>query len=106
MRGQRRFSSDPRPLRDVDEVQEYAESFAGRDLKPLVTLIDSEGVDYLRLILTRVAPEDEATTSFPPSTAPKASNGTASSSPATSNSRMTKASSRWPQRKCDCSMSP
>ncbi|CAG2159735.1 3'-5' exonuclease [Cupriavidus numazuensis] len=43
-----------------DEVQEYAESFAGRDLKPLVTLIDSEGVDYLRLILSRVAPETEA----------------------------------------------
>lgn len=43
-----------------DEVQEYADSFAGRDLKPLVKLIDSEGVDYLRLILTRVCPEDEA----------------------------------------------
>lgn len=43
-----------------EEVQEYAESFAGRDLKPLVTLIDNEGVDYLRLIHTRVFPEDEA----------------------------------------------
>ncbi|QET04037.1 ATP-dependent helicase (plasmid) [Cupriavidus pauculus] len=43
-----------------DEVQEYADSFAGRDLKPLVKLIDDEGVDYLRLILTRVSPEDEA----------------------------------------------
>ncbi|WP_243736988.1 3'-5' exonuclease [Cupriavidus sp. L7L] len=42
------------------KVQEYAQSFAGRDLKPLVTLIDNEGVDYLRLILTRVSPEDEA----------------------------------------------
>ncbi|CAG9186039.1 3'-5' exonuclease [Cupriavidus pampae] len=43
-----------------DEVQEYADSFAGRDLKPLVKLIDDEGVDYLRLILTRVSPENEA----------------------------------------------
>lgn len=43
-----------------EEVQEYAESFSGRDLQPLVKLIDSEGVDYLRLILTRVTPEAEA----------------------------------------------
>lgn len=43
-----------------EEVQEYAESLAGRDLQPLVKLIDSEGVDYLRLILTRVSPESEA----------------------------------------------
>ncbi|WP_020201351.1 3'-5' exonuclease [Cupriavidus sp. WS] len=43
-----------------EDVQEYAESFAGRDLLPLVKLIDNEGVDYLRLILSRVSPEAEA----------------------------------------------
>nr|WP_315593839.1 3'-5' exonuclease [uncultured Cupriavidus sp.] len=43
-----------------EEVQEFSESLAGRDLQPLVKLIDSEGVDYLRLILTRVSPEKEA----------------------------------------------
>ncbi|SDD58084.1 UvrD/REP helicase N-terminal domain-containing protein [Cupriavidus sp. YR651] len=43
-----------------EEVQDYADSLAGRDLQPLVKLIDSEGVDYLRLILTRVSPEKEA----------------------------------------------
>lgn len=43
-----------------EEVQEYADSFAGRDLLPLVKLIDNEGVDYLRLILSRISPETEA----------------------------------------------
>jgi UvrD-like helicase C-terminal domain/AAA domain len=61
MRGQRvAFPATLALFETWDEVQEYAESFAGRDLKPLVSLIDNEGVDYLRLILTRVSPEDEA----------------------------------------------
>lgn len=43
-----------------EDVQDYAESFAGRDLLPLVKLIDEHGVDYLRRLLASVSPEDGA----------------------------------------------
>jgi len=61
MRGQRiGYPASLALFETWEEVQEYAESFAGRDLQPLVKLIDNEGVDYLRLILSRVSPEAEA----------------------------------------------
>lgn len=61
MRGQRiSYPSTLSLFETWKDVQEFADSFAGRDLKPLVNLIDSEGVDYLRLILTRVSPENKA----------------------------------------------
>ena len=61
MRGERVFYPAALALFETwEEVQEYAESFAGRDLQPFVKLIDNEGVDYLRLILTRVTPEKDA----------------------------------------------
>ncbi|CAG9180347.1 ATP-dependent DNA helicase Rep [Cupriavidus laharis] len=42
------------------DVQEYAESFAGRDLQPLVKLIDEQGPAYLRQLLAAIAPEEQA----------------------------------------------
>jgi len=61
MRGERiSFPASLALFETWEDVQEYAESFAGRDLQPLVRLIDNEGVDYLRLILSRVSPESEA----------------------------------------------
>ena len=42
------------------EVQDYADSFAGRDLKPFVKLIDDEGIPYVRQLLSTVSPESEA----------------------------------------------
>ncbi|CAN7777899.1 UvrD-helicase domain-containing protein [Cupriavidus necator] len=42
------------------DVQEYAESFAGRDMQPLVKLIDEQGPTYLRQLLAAVAPEEQA----------------------------------------------
>lgn len=61
MRGQRiGYPASLALFETWEDVQEYAESFAGRDLQPLVNLIDNEGVDYLRLILTRVSPEADA----------------------------------------------
>ncbi|WP_427308574.1 3'-5' exonuclease [Cupriavidus sp. H39] len=61
MRGQRiGYPATLALFESWEEVQEHAESFAGRDLQPLVKLIDNEGVDYLRLILTRVSPEADA----------------------------------------------
>jgi len=38
----------------------YASSFAGRDLLPVVQIIDREGIDYLRTLLSRISPEDKA----------------------------------------------
>lgn len=61
MRGQRiSYPSSLALFETWEEVQEFSESLAGRDLQPLVKLIDSEGVDYLRLILSRISPENEA----------------------------------------------
>lgn len=42
------------------DVQDYAKSYAGRDLLPVVQIIDREGTDYLRQLLARVTPEGEA----------------------------------------------
>ena len=42
------------------DVREYAESFAGRDLQPLVKLIDEQGPTYLRQLLAAIAPEEAA----------------------------------------------
>jgi len=42
------------------DVQEYARGQAGRDLLPIVMLIDNHGTDYLRDLLARVSPESEA----------------------------------------------
>jgi superfamily I DNA/RNA helicase len=33
---------------------------AGRDLLPVVQIIDREGTDYLRTLLSRISPEDKA----------------------------------------------
>ncbi|MFC0402984.1 3'-5' exonuclease [Paraburkholderia rhizosphaerae] len=42
------------------DVQEYARSYAGRDLLPIVQIIDREGTDFLRALLSRISPESEA----------------------------------------------
>jgi hypothetical protein len=38
-------------------VQDYASSYAGRDLLPIVQIIDREGTAFLRDMLSRVSPE-------------------------------------------------
>ncbi|MFM0665008.1 3'-5' exonuclease [Paraburkholderia sediminicola] len=42
------------------DVQEYARGHAGRDLLPIVQLIDNHGTDYLRDLLSRVSTEKDA----------------------------------------------
>ncbi|WGS55045.1 ATP-binding domain-containing protein (plasmid) [Paraburkholderia sp. D15] len=42
------------------DVQEYARGQAGRDLLPIVQLIDNHGTDFLRELLARVSSEKEA----------------------------------------------
>jgi UvrD-like helicase family protein len=61
MRGERTFSPASLALFETwRDVQEYANSYAGRDLLPIVQIIDREGTDYLRALLSRVTPEAEA----------------------------------------------
>ncbi|BCF95283.1 3'-5' exonuclease [Paraburkholderia largidicola] len=61
MRGERTFSPASLALFETwRDVQEYAASYAGRDLLPLVQIIDREGIAYLRDMLSRASPEAEA----------------------------------------------
>lgn len=61
MRGQRTFTPASLALFETwRDVQDYANSFAGRDLLPIVQIIDREGTGYLRGLLSRVTPEAEA----------------------------------------------
>lgn len=61
MRGQRTFSPASLALFETwRDVQEYAASYAGRDLLPIVQIIDREGTAFLRDMLSRVSPESEA----------------------------------------------
>jgi hypothetical protein len=61
MRGQRTFTPASLALFESwQDVQDYASSLAGRDLLPVVQIIDHEGTAYLRQLLSRVTPESEA----------------------------------------------
>lgn len=61
MRGQRAWRPTSLALFESwRDVQTYAESFAGRDLFPIVNLIDQQGTDYLRGLLERISPEEHA----------------------------------------------
>lgn len=61
MRGERTFSPALLALFETwRDVQEYAASYAGRDLLPIVQIIDREGTVFLRDMLSRVSPENEA----------------------------------------------
>jgi superfamily I DNA/RNA helicase len=61
MRGQRAWRPTSLALFESwKDVQTYAESFAGRDLFPIVNLIDQQGTDYLRGLLERISPEQTA----------------------------------------------
>jgi hypothetical protein len=61
MRGQRAYSPASLALFESwRDVQEYAASYAGRDLLPIVQIIDREGTAYLRELLSRASPEAEA----------------------------------------------
>jgi hypothetical protein len=61
MRGERTFSPSSLALFETwRDVQEYAASYAGRDLLPIVQIIDREGTAYLRAMLSRASPETEA----------------------------------------------
>ena len=61
MRGERAFRPASLALFETwREVQDYAASFAGRDLLPIVQIIDREGTDYLRDLLSRATPEADA----------------------------------------------
>jgi hypothetical protein len=61
MRGQRTFSPASLALFETwRDVQQYAATHAGRDLLPVVQLIDREGTAYLRDLLSRASPEAEA----------------------------------------------
>jgi hypothetical protein len=61
MSGQRAYRPTSLALFESwQDVQEYAGSFAGRDLLPVVQIIDREGTDYLRALLSRISPEDQA----------------------------------------------
>jgi len=42
------------------DVVDYAKTFAGRDLLPIVQIIEREGTDYLRSLLSRVSSESDA----------------------------------------------
>jgi hypothetical protein len=61
MRGQRAWRPTSLALFESwKDVQTYAESFAGRDLFPIVNLIDQQGTGYLRGLLERISPEENA----------------------------------------------
>jgi superfamily I DNA/RNA helicase len=61
MRGQRTYSPASLALFETwRDVQDYASSYAGRDLLPIVQIIDREGTAFLRDMLSRVSPEAEA----------------------------------------------
>lgn len=61
MRGQRTFTPASLALFETwRDVQEYAASYAGRDLLPIVQIIDREGTAYIRDMLSRASPEAEA----------------------------------------------
>lgn len=40
------------------DVQEYARTFAGRDLFPMVNIIDTQGTGYLRSLLSQIEPDE------------------------------------------------
>jgi hypothetical protein len=61
MRGERAYKPTSLTLFESwGDVQEYARGYAGRDLLPIVQIIDREGTDYLRQLLAKVSPEAEA----------------------------------------------
>jgi superfamily I DNA/RNA helicase len=61
MRGERAYKpTSPTLFESWGDVQEYARGYAGRDLLPIVQIIDREGTDYLRQLLAKVSPEAEA----------------------------------------------
>ena len=61
MRGERAYKPASLTLFESwKDVQDYAAGFAGRDLLPIVQIIDREGTDYLRRLLSRASPEGEA----------------------------------------------
>jgi superfamily I DNA/RNA helicase len=58
-RGQRAYKPTSLALFERwSDVQEYARSHAGRDLLPVVQIIDREGTDYLRQLLSRVTTDE------------------------------------------------
>ena len=72
------------------EVQDYAQyDPTGRDLQPLVDVIDEHGIDLILATLDQLSPRPTPTPPSPPSTKPKAANGPPSASPTTSPSRRT-----------------
>ncbi|MFM0047346.1 3'-5' exonuclease [Paraburkholderia sediminicola] len=61
MHGQRAYKPTSLTLFESwADVQEYARGHAGRDLLPIVQLIDNHGTDYLRDLLSRVSTEKDA----------------------------------------------
>lgn len=61
MQGQRAWSPTSLVLFESwKEVQDYSKTFAGRDLLPIVTIIDNQGTAYLRSLLTRITIEKDA----------------------------------------------
>lgn len=40
------------------DVQDYARTFSGRDLLPIVNIIDTQGTAYLRALLSRIEPDE------------------------------------------------
>jgi superfamily I DNA/RNA helicase len=61
LNGQRIFTPASLALFETwRDVQNYANSFAGRDLLPIVQIIDREGTAHLRDLLSRATPEADA----------------------------------------------
>ncbi|SCF64663.1 hypothetical protein GA0115259_100609 [Streptomyces sp. MnatMP-M17] len=58
------------------DLQDYAAyDPAGRDLQPLVDLVDTHGADAILTAVDHLAPEDQAEVTVSPRTRPKAGNG-------------------------------
>jgi hypothetical protein len=61
MQGQRAWRPTSLALFETwKDVQEYSKTFAGRDLLPIVTIVDNQGTGYLRSLFGRLSPEHEA----------------------------------------------
>jgi superfamily I DNA/RNA helicase len=72
MNGQRAYKPTALALFESwSDVQEYARSHAGRDLLPVVQIIDREGTDYLRQLLSSVT-KDESQADYVVSTVHRA----------------------------------
>ncbi|MGY6127142.1 hypothetical protein ACW9YV_17150 (plasmid) [Paraburkholderia strydomiana] len=63
MRGQRTYSPASLALFETwRDVQDYASGYAGRDLLPIVQIIDREGTAFPRDMLSRASPKRRPTT--------------------------------------------